>query len=189
MMDTLEIGDRVMVSRLVPRFRDVRHGDVVVFSDPGNWLEPYTPPDRGPLGNAATRFFTLVGLIPQDSGEHLVKRAIGLPGDNVACCDASGRVMINDVAIDEPYLKPGVLPSETNFDVEVPQGMLFVLGDNRADSDDSRYNMDKPNGGFVPIENVVGSTFARVWPLDRAALVRNPAYVYADLPAATSIDQ
>lgn len=189
MMDTLEIGDRVMVSRLVPRFQDVRRGDVVVFTDPGNWLDPYVPPDRGPVLNAVTRLFTLVGLIPQDSGEHLVKRVIGLPGDNVACCDVNGRVLINGVAIDEPYLKPGVEPSETYFGVDVPEGMLFVLGDNRSDSADSRYNMDKPYGGFVPIENVVGSTFARVWPLDRAALVRNPAYVYADLPAATGAGQ
>jgi len=183
MRDTLEIGDRVMVSRLVPRVQDVRRGDVIVFTDPGNWLLPYTPPDRGPILNAGTRLLTAVGLLPQDTGEHLIKRVIGLPGDNVACCDVEGRVMVNGVGIDEPYLRPGVVPSETEFDVTVPEGMLFVLGDNRADSADSRYNFDKPYGGFVPIDNVIGSTFARVWPLDRLSWVRNPAYVFDDLPA------
>jgi len=183
MLNTLQIGDRVLVSRLVPRVRDVQRGDVVVFSDPGNWLEPSVPPDRGPLLNAATRFLTIVGLLPEDAGDHLIKRTIGIPGDEVTCCDAGGRVTVNGVGINELYLPLGVRPSETQFDVTVPEGMMFVLGDNRSDSDDSRYNSNQPYAGFVPIDNVIGTTFARVWPLNRLALVRNPTDVFANVPS------
>jgi signal peptidase I len=186
MRETLEIGDRVMVSRFVPQWRAVRHGDIVVFLDPGDWLDPYAAPDRGPLLNAGARLLTLVGLLPQDSGEHLIKRAIGLPGDHVTCCDADGLVEINGVAITEPYLRPGSIPSQDDFDVTVPADMLFVMGDNRQDSADSRYNTDKPYGGFVPMDNVVGTAFAKVWPFSRASLLRNPAFVFSDVPAANS---
>ncbi|GAB2459542.1 signal peptidase I [Xylanimonas ulmi] len=184
MQDTLEVGDRVMVSRLVPRVLDIHRGDVVVFKDPGGWLEPYVAPDHGPIGNAISRGLTVVGLLPQDTGEHLIKRVIGMPGDQVTCCDADGRVVVNGVAITETmYIKPGSIPSQDPFNVTVPEGMLFVMGDNRQDSADSRYNTGKPGGGFVPIDNVVGTAFATVWPFDRATWHRNPGSVFEQVPA------
>lgn len=183
MEDTFERGDRVMVSRLVPRFNDVNRGDIVVFKDPGGWLGDYPVTDRGPFGNAVVAIFTGIGLLPQDSGEHLVKRAIGIAGDHVLCCDVGGRLVINGTSIDEQlYIRPGSIPSQISFDVTVPPGMLFVMGDNRQNSADSRFNTDKPYGGFVPVENVVGTAFATVWPLDRATWWRNPGSVFSSVP-------
>lgn len=183
MEDTLTEGDRVMASRLTPGPFDLEHGDIVVFVDPGNWLPPYIPPERGPVGDAAVSFLTTVGLLPQDTGDHLIKRLIGLPGDHVVCCDAEGRVAVNGAPIDETYIKPGSIPSQDPFDVTVPADMLWVMGDNRQDSMDSRYNRGKPGGGFVPIENVVGTAFATVWPLDRLNWHGTPTEVFGAVPA------
>jgi len=184
MEDTLEKGDRVMVSRLVPRVLDINRGDNVVFKDPGDWLEPYVPRDYGSFGNMIARGLTAVGLLPQDAGEHLIKRVIGLPGDTVTCCTADGLVTVNGVPVHEQlYLKRGVAPSERAFDVVVPEGMLFVLGDNRSSSADSRYNTANPGGGFVPVDNVVGTAFATVWPFDRVTWHRSPGSVFEGVPA------
>ncbi|GAB4084928.1 hypothetical protein GCM10028784_15580 [Myceligenerans cantabricum] len=191
MEDTLITGDRVMVSRLTPTLIDLERGDIVVFVDPGGWLQPYTAPDRGPIGNAITAGLTTVGLLPSDTGEHLIKRVIGMSGDHVVCDDAcaedGGPVQINDVAIDESqYLKPGNTPSGGKaFDVVVPDGMLFVMGDHRQNSADSRYNTSKPGGGFVPVDNVVGRTFATVWPFDRMTWHSTPSGVYLGVPGPT----
>jgi signal peptidase I len=183
MEDTLVEGDRVMVSRLVPTVLDVHRGDVVVFRDPGGWLDPVEPVDHGPVGNAVVDVMTFVGLLPQDTGEHLIKRVVGVPGDQVTCCDADGRVSVEGVPVDEEsYIKPGSEPSEVDFDVTVPEGMLFVMGDNRQNSRDSRYNTGNPGGGFVPMSNVTGTAFATVWPVDRATVLRNPGDVFAGVP-------
>jgi len=184
MEGTLQVGDRVMVSRLVPRFLDINRGDIVVFQDPGGWLEPHAAPDRGPIANFFIGGLTAVGLLPQDTGEHLIKRVIGLPGDHVECCTAAGGlVTVNGVPIDETlYIKTGSLPSHTEFDVVVPAGHLFVMGDNRQNSTDSRYHMNDPGGGFVPIDNVVGTAFATVWPLGQLTWHRNPGSVFEHVP-------
>jgi len=183
MQDTLDVGDRVMVSRLVPGTFDVHRGDIVVFKDPGGWLPPYEAPERTPFGEAVASALTFVGLLPQDTGEHLIKRVVGLPGDHVQCCDAEGRVSINGVPIDEEsYIAPGSEPSQDPFDTTVPEGMLFVMGDNRQNSQDSRYNTGKPGGGFVPVDNVVGTAFATVWPFQDAQWHRNPGSVFQEVP-------
>lgn len=182
MEDTLEIGDRVMVSRLVPNALDVHRGDIVVFTDPGGWLPPYTPPDRGPVGNAAADVLTFVGLMPAETGDHLIKRVVGLPGDHVTCCEADGRVAVNGEPIEETYIRPGSVPSQDPFDEVVPEGMLYVMGDNRQNSKDSRYNKGSQGGGFVPIDNVVGNAFAVVWPLRDLTLLRNPGDVFEGVP-------
>lgn len=183
MEDTLVEGDRVMVSRLVPGAFDVHRGDVVVFKDPGGWLPPAAPQDQSPFSEAARTALTFVGLLPQDTGEHLIKRVIGVPGDHVVCCDAEGRVSVNGEPIDETYIKAGSVPSQDPFDRTVPDDMLFVMGDNRQNSQDSRYNTGKPGGGYVPMGNVVGTAFVKVWPLSHAELLRNPGDVFADVPA------
>ena len=182
MEDTLVEGDRVMVSRLVPGAFDVHRGDIVVFKDPGGWLPPPEPQEESPVSEAVRAALTFVGLLPQDTGEHLIKRVIGVPGDHVVCCDAEGRVSVNGVSIDESYIKPGSIPSQDPFDRTVPEDMLFVMGDNRQNSADSRYNTGKPGGGFVPMGNVVGTAFVKVWPLSHLGLLRNPGDVFADVP-------
>jgi signal peptidase I len=182
MEDTLEVGDRVLVTKLAPGPLDVHRGDVVVFKDPGGWLPPASGPERTGIGKVAVDALTFVGLLPQDSGEHLIKRVIGVPGDTVACCDEQGRVSVNGVSIDEPYLAPGVEPSEIEFSVVVPEDSLWVMGDNRQNSQDSRYNQGNPGGGSIPIGNVVGVAFLTLWPPDRATVLRNPGDTFAEVP-------
>jgi len=184
MEDTLVAGDRVLVSKLTPGPFDLSRGDVVVFKDPGGWLDGVQVARADGTPSWLSTPLTILGLRPQDAGEHLIKRVVGLPGDSVTCCDDRGRVAVNGVAIDEaPYLAAGAVPSQTEFDVTVPAGSLWVLGDNRQHSGDSRYNGGKPGGGFVPLDDVVGVAFAKVWPLERIALMRNPGDVFAGVPA------
>ena len=140
-------------------------------------------PASSGLPDAVESFFTFVGLLPQDSGEHLIKRVIGLPGDHVVCCDAEGRMTVNGAPLDEEkYLRPGSIPSQVDFDVVVPEGHLWVQGDNRQGSYDSRFTGGQPGGPFVPLENVVGVAFAKVWPADRIAIMRNPGDVFDEVP-------
>jgi len=166
MEDTLFKGDRVIVSKLTPGPFDLHRGDVVVFADPGGWLDPAVPTQHSPVGTVVTGALTFVGLLPEDSQEHLIKRVIGLPGDHLVCCDAQGLISVDDSPVHEgAYLAAGAAPSTTPFDVTVPAGELWVMGDNRAHSGDSRYHPDQPHGGFVPLEDVVGRADAIVWPV------------------------
>ncbi len=181
MHETLVENDRILVSKLTPGPRDLRRGDIVVFKDPGGWLQPVVEPQRGPVGDALNDGLTWIGLLPQDAGEHLVKRVIGLPGDRVAGGPGQA-VTVNGVPLEEPYLATGSDPSEKPFDVTVPEGSVWVMGDNRQQSADSRYNMGNPGGGSVPVDNVVGVAFVTVWPLDRVTVLRNPSDTFAGVP-------
>ena len=165
MENTLQPGDRVLVNKLVYRFRDIARGDVVVFSGQGSW-GPDAPP---PPGNPLVRFWdgvtNLVGI--SAPGTDYIKRVIGVPGDHVACCDA-GRVTVNGVPLSEQsYVHPDDVPSQVVFSVTVPPGRLWVLGDNRANSDDSRYRRDDPGSGTIPESAVVGRAFVIIWPPSR----------------------
>ncbi|ALJ20328.1 signal peptidase I [Microbacterium sp. No. 7] len=187
MQQTLEIEDRIFVDELTPRFTGYDRGDVVVFRDPGGWL-PVTPrTQQTPWEGAVDWLLSLVGLSASDSKDHLVKRVVGLPGDHVVCCNPIGQVMVNDVPIDEtPYLNldPGQsVPAKKEFDVTVPEGALWVLGDNRDHSRDSRYNVDQPTHGFVPLDNVVGRAFLITWPLNRIGFIDGHHDVFAGVPA------
>jgi signal peptidase I len=185
MENTLEIGDRVLVTKLAPGPFDVHRGDIVVFKDPGGWLPAPPPVTSNPVSDTFHTALTDIGLLPQDSGEHLIKRIIGLPGDHVTCCDASHQVTVNGAGISEPYLKPDSLPSEVPFDVTVPAGRLWVMGDNRGNSADSRAHMSSPGTGTIPLTNVVGVAFSRVWPADRIGLLRNPGSTFVEVPGPT----
>ena len=181
MEDTLAVGDRVLVSKLTPAPLDVNRGDLVVFVDPGGWLEP-APDNRSALRRGVEEVLTFVGLLPQNAGEHLIKRVIGLGGDTVECCDAEGRIMVNGEGIDEPYLKPGVTPSDVEFAVTVPADHAWLMGDNRSNSQDSRAHRGDPGGGAVPVRNVVGTAILILWPLDSVTVLRNPADTFAAVP-------
>ncbi|HET9657871.1 MAG TPA: signal peptidase I [Kineosporiaceae bacterium] len=185
MENTLLTGDRVLVSKLTPGVFSLHRGDIVVFKDPGGWLPPTAQADEGPVRNGIRTALTFVGLLPQDSGEHLIKRVIGMPGDHVVCCDAKGRVQVNGVAVDEVYVFPGNAPSEKSFDVTVPAGHLWVMGDHRQVSEDSRFHLTL-NNGMVPISDVVGKAFVIVWPLSRATTLGVPDTVFAGVPDPTT---
>jgi signal peptidase I len=177
MAPTLEVGDRVLVTKWRPGPMDLRHGDVIVFRDPGHWLDGQ-PPLVSTDGWVAD-VLTFVGLMPGDAGEHLVKRVIGLPGDTVACPDPHGPVYLNGVPLDEPYLEPGVegcdgSPRDASWTVTVPADRVWVMGDNRPGSRDSRFHTVEPGGGSVPMENIVGSAFVTVWPLSHWGGIGNP---------------
>jgi len=187
MYDTLVHNDRILVSKLTPGPFDLSRGDIIVFADPGGWLGP----EEATAASGVNKVLSTVGLAPANSN-HLVKRVIGLPGDMVACdetCDeAGGPLTVNGVPIDETYVKPGSTPSGGRpFCVVVPEGHVWVMGDNRQHSSDSRLNMSKPGGGAVPISNVVGVVFVTIWPLDRMSGHHNPGSVFADVPAATTL--
>lgn len=188
MAQTLMVDDRILVDEITPRFGAYERGDVVVFRDPGGWLPPSTEPARPPVVEAIDWVLSLVGLSAPDSDDHLIKRVIGLPGDHVVCCNALGQTTVNDVPLDEtPYLNlpPGrTAPEPVPYDVTVPEGSLWVLGDNRDSSRDSRYNQDQPGGGFVPLENVVGRAFVVTWPLNRFGPIDFHHDVFAGVPAA-----
>lgn len=174
-------GDRILVSKLTPEVGHVQRGDVVVFADPGGWLDDEPAPERGPVSGAAAQALTFVGLLPQGSG-HLVKRVIGLPGDTVACCDQLGRTTVNGAPLDEDFLAPGAVPSEFPFSVTVPAGSLWVEGDNRQHSKDSRRHQDAPGGGVVPVDDVVGRAVVIAWPLDRATWLSRHSEAFAGVP-------
>lgn len=165
MENTLLPGDRILVSKIVYRFRPIARGDIVVFSGAGSWDPASTSP-----GNPLLRFWdevtNLVGIAAP--GTDYVKRVIGLPGDHVACCDSRGLVTVNGVPLTEgSYIYPGDAPSQITFRITVPPGRLWVLGDNRADSDDSRYRSADPGGGTIPESAVVGRAFVIIWPFSR----------------------
>lgn len=184
MENTLLVGDRVIVNKLVPRPMELRRGDIVVFEDPGRWLPPVEDTDRGPILNALQQGLTWLGLLPDSAEEHLIKRVIGLPGDTVACCDAQRRITVNGVPIVEPYVHPGDEPSAMTFSVIVPEGRIWVMGDNRSDSDDSRYHDTNGDGldGSVPISKVTGRAFALVWPFQRWARLSVAGGAFAEVP-------
>ena len=181
MESTLQVGDRVLVSRLAPGPFDVSRGDIVVFVDPGGWLPP-EPAQGNEVRNLLTEVGEFVGLLPANTGSHLIKRVIGLPGDTVTCCDASGRISVNGVPIDEPYVIDGAVPSLVTFDYTVPADRLFVLGDNRPNSADSRFHPGDPGGGMVPMDNVVGVANTIIWPADRWSILRNPGATFEQVP-------
>jgi signal peptidase I len=154
MEPTIEPGDRILANRLV-RGDDLHRGDIVV-------------------GALATLARTLAGVLTFDTGTDYVKRVVGLAGDRVVCCDASGRLRVNGVGVDEPYLWPGDRPSDLTFDVLVPPGNLWVMGDHRSASGDSRSYLGRPGGGMVPVGEVIGQATVRYWPPSRLGSLGSP---------------
>ncbi|MEV7600056.1 signal peptidase I [Kitasatospora sp. NPDC089797] len=181
MEQTIQVGDRVLVDKLTPWFgSEPQRGDVVVFKDPGGWLEgDHKPPADGPVLGPAKDVLAFVGLLPSDNEQDLIKRVIGVGGDTVECCDALGRLSVNGRAVEEPYLAAGNPPSRQPFKVQVPKGRLWVMGDHRDVSADSRFHMGNPGQGTVPLGDVVGRAFLITWPLDRLHQLDEPGSLSA----------
>ncbi|WNI18299.1 signal peptidase I [Actinacidiphila sp. ITFR-21] len=150
MEGTLRVGDRVLVDKLAYRFGGTpQRGDVIVFDGDGSFQ--------------------------QTGGTDYVKRVIGVGGDRVTCCDDRGRITVNGRALDEAYLHPGDAPSRVPFDIEVPVGRLWVMGDHRDDSRDSRDHLGDPGGGTVPVGRVIGRAEWIGWPAGHWTKLRRPA--------------
>ncbi|AXE38527.1 signal peptidase I [Acidipropionibacterium virtanenii] len=188
MEQTLEIGDRVVAMKAI----HFKRGDIVVFKDSQHWLGA-GPAER----SAGGKFFEFVGLLPNTSSNYLIKRVIGMPGDTVACCDPKGRVTVNGKALDESsylYQVDGqtVAPSTMSFKVVVPAGRIFVMGDHRNESGDSRYHLEDISTGqyqgstaFIPQDDVVGPARAIFVPLSRFKVLHIPA-TFESVPAPSA---
>ncbi|WP_035797730.1 signal peptidase I [Kitasatospora mediocidica] len=178
MQNTLQVGDRVLVDKLTPWFGSTPdRGEVVVFHDPGGWLndEPSTQ-----SSNSVIRGFqdvlSFIGLMPSANEKDLIKRVIGVGGDTVQC-NGTGPLMVNGVALDEPYIYPGATACGTKpfGPIKVPPNSIWVMGDHRDDSLDSRFHMDQPGGGSVPDKDVIGRAFVVAWPLNRWSTLPIPS--------------
>jgi signal peptidase I len=173
MENTLDIGDKVLVNKMVYDFRPIHRGDIVVFNGEGSW-DPVTSQTAAPL----TRLWNaIIGLFGTAPGVHdYIKRVIGVPGDHVACCDAQGRITVNGVPLNEKsYLYPGNAPSTIRFSITVPPGRLWVMGDHRDVSYDSRGHQADPGNGTIPENKVVGRAFVIVAPVSRWRVLNIPA--------------
>ena len=188
MENTLLKGDRVIVNELVPSPISLQRGDVIVFEDPDHWLPATVPVQRSPLMSALNSTMVFVGLLPNDTSNHLIKRVIGLPGDHVVCCNKNKQLTVNGAALTEPYLFPGDSPSQESFNIIVPAGKVWVMGDHRSQSGDSRPHDENSGGarGSVPESLVVGRAVALVWPVGHWAWLSNPSETFAKVPTATA---
>ena len=180
MENTLNEGDRVTVTMYDSD--KVHRGDVVVFTDPDHWLTTQEPTG---LQGAAQDFLVAIRIFPQNAGHHLIKRVIGMPGDHVVA-DGKGSLTVNGVELHEGYLKPGRSASEVAFDVTVPEGYIWVMGDNRSNSSDSRYHQNDIHRGFVPQSNVVGVAKNVVWPYSHWSSLTSGQEVFSQVPKPTS---
>ncbi|MEO3977308.1 signal peptidase I [Streptomyces sp. CAU 1734] len=177
MQNTLQRGDRVLVDKLTPWFgSEPERGEVVVFHDPGGWLDGEPTPDP----NAFQKFLSFIGLMPSAEEKDLIKRTIAVAGDTVEC-RKGGPVKVNGKALDEPYIFPGnsACDDQPFGPFKVPKDRIWVMGDHRQNSRDSRYHVEDVNGGFVPVDEVVGRAFVVAWPINR----------WSTLPIPSTFDQ
>jgi signal peptidase I len=184
MEPTINVHDRVLVDKFTPWFGwEPERGEVVVFKDPGGWLKQDTGTEPGgdpPVIGELKTGLTWIGLLPKED-EDLIKRVIGIGGDTVVCCDDSGRITVNGVPIDEPYVKSQSDIARLEFEVTVEPGRVFVMGDNRANSADSRYHLTDPGQGAIPVELVVGRAVVIAWPYAHWARL-NGSEAFAAVP-------
>ena len=190
MEQTIRIGDRVVVDKLTPWFgAQPDRGDVVVFRDPGGWLAgENVSGSSSVLAGKVKDVFTFIGLLPSADEQDLIKRVIGVGGDTVACCDKNGRITVNGTAVNEPYLYPSNPPSQMRFSVKVPSGRLWVMGDHRSNSADSRYHLNDPGHGTIPEDDVIGTAFAVAWPIGHWSGL-NQGKAFASVPDGTAAAQ
>ena len=162
---TLMPNDRIIAAKISTRLTGVHRGEVMVFEDPGGWLPEPEKPVAG-LRSSIRAGMTFIGLLPSDTGQDLVKRVMAVGGDRIACCDDRGRIVLNGVPLDETYIQGPT--DQVRFDVVVPPNSMFMMGDNRGNSRDSRFHLDV-NDGAVPVHDAVGRSVLTIWPFERFA--------------------
>jgi signal peptidase I len=176
MENTLQIQDRVAVNKLPFISKNINRGDVVVFRDPANWLpEPFSDGENRIVAKIKEGL-VLVGVLPNPTKQYLVKRVIGVAGDRVICCSKSGKLTVNGKEANEPYIFAGNKVSEMDFNITVPEDKIWVMGDHRSASADSRYHQDDVNNGFVPVSRITGRAYAIIWPIKNIGIIssQNP---------------
>lgn len=171
MLDTLQVGDKIVASKVTMTFQGVNRGDVIVFHDPGDWL--YAPVAQEGWRGTLTKALTEVGFLPSNSGEDLVKRVVGVAGDHIVCCAPGGRITVNGHVLNESAYTLGT-SDQVNFDITVPKDRVFVMGDNRANSRDSRFHLDVEHG-TVPLSEVRGIVVLKLWPMEHFGPVPAPS--------------
>ena len=171
MENTLQVGDRIAVNKFGALFTDIKRGEVVVFSDPDKWLGNSAESEDSGIGAVVKTGLITVGVLPDPAKQYLIKRVIGVGGDKVVCCDKAGKVQVNGVSITEPYVFAGDKPSDVQFNVDIPKGFIWVMGDHRGASADSRFHPDSANNGMVPLSKVVGRAVFVVWPFTDIGLI------------------
>jgi signal peptidase I len=167
------VGDRVLVNKLTSQMGGVHRGDIVVFRDPDGWLLNQHPSSTIVKQSRVYDALAFIGFLPSSSENDLIKRVIGVGGDTVE--GRGGKVYVNSIPLEEPYVFPGNSPSEADFRVTVPAEKLWVMGDHRSESADSRFHQQEPGKGFVPVDNVVGRAFVIIWPFNRIGSLDRPA--------------
>ena len=195
MEDTLAVDDRVVVSKLAPGPLRVHRGDIVVFRDPGDWLQAApTYPERSGVAKWMHSAVQAVGLAPATDQLYLVKRVIGVAGDKVECVieqsdKLGGTIHVNGAALDETYLKEGSSPCTEQMSVVIPDNSVWLMGDNRQHSADSRFHRLGETNGSVDLGDVVGVAKIRMWPLSRFSILSNPGDVFRDVPNPADVEQ
>ena len=169
MENTLQINDRVAVNRIPFLHDNIERGDVIVFRDPAGWLADPDESSGSRVIGAIKDGLVLVGIVPNPAKQYLVKRVIGVAGDQVIAKDKV--LTINGEKTQEPYIFAGNTPSDTDFNVTVPAGKVWVMGDHRGASGDSRVHQDDINNGMVPVDKITGQAFAIIWPLSRLGVI------------------
>jgi signal peptidase I len=169
MENTLQIKDRVAVNRIPFIGNNIERGDVIVFRDPAGWLPDASQQSGNRVMSAIRDGLVLVGVIPNPAKQYLVKRVIGVAGDQVIAKDSV--LTINGEETYEPYIFAGNSPSDTDFNVTVPEGKVWVMGDHRGASGDSRVHQDDINDGMVPVDKITGKAVAIIWPLNRIDVI------------------
>jgi len=166
MQNTLQIGDRIAVNKFATFFSDIRRGEVVVFKDPANWLGGAPATKENAIVGKIKSGLEWTGILPDPAKQYLIKRTIGVGGDHVVCCDKAGYLQVNGISIHEPYIFTGNNPSDSKFDVTVPKGFIWVMGDHRGASADSRFHTEDAHKGMVPLKDVVGRAEFIIWPFN-----------------------
>ncbi|WP_058235514.1 signal peptidase I [Devriesea agamarum] len=186
MIPTLRVDDKIVVSKLTPSVFDLHRGDVIVFSDPANWLENE---HREPtFGQKVSKVLSYVGLAADPADNHLVKRLIGMPGDHLVCASRGAQLQINGVTVHEPYINPSGGACQEAFDVKVPPKHVWVMGDNRYASADSAYHYIysqglSPDRAFVPESAITGKAKFIMWPISRWRTLSAGEDTFAHVPA------